>query len=838
VTPRPLIFVSAVSRELRSARQLVANTLAFLGYQPVWQEIFGTESGDLREILRRQVDQSKGLVQLVGQCYGAEPPSPDEQFGRVSYTQYEALYARERGKKVWYLFIDERFPSEPCESEPDELRNLQTAYRRRLQSDTHLFHSLTSSEALEASVLKLRDDLTHLRRGVKRWAVGVVALLVFLSAATIWLIQMQRRQSSAIQKQGEQVTAIVNRYQKMEQALVRLADVEAQSKQPGSKLSPQEQRALAYATLERELGLPAGVLDKELPAFALGLYNRSDTKPLMRARAAYALGRFDEAEKLSLDAAAQDRQAYEIARHVQEEKRKQAIEEYVLAGLAAQKHVQYARAMEHFREAEKLTDRSRTPTEWAEVQYAIARLLDDEGQYQDAENVARAVVEVRAHVLGSEHLDTLRSRVQLAVALLHEGKFIEAETNLRELVTLEEKVIGLEHPDTLSARHRLAAALLSQGKYAETEAEIRQVIKLREKVLGPEHLDTLASRNNLAVVLMAKGKYAEAEGQYREQIKLSEKVLGPEHPDTLGRRHNLAAVLDDEGKYAEAEGQYRELIKLSEKVLGSEHPDTLGRRHNLAAVLEEQGRYAEAEAENRQVLKLREKVLGPEHPDTLGSRNNLAVMHKDQGKYAEAEDEYRQVIKLTGKVLGPEHPDTLSARDNLAAVLTHEDKQAEAEVEIRSVIKLQEKSVGEENPQTFYSRDTLAVALEGQGKYAEAEAEYRSLIKLEEKVLGAENPLTLASRSGVAKTLMDQGKDAEADMREVIRLREKAIGPEHPDMLASCYDFASGLRNRGKIQEAKEFARRAAEGARKVLGPDHPSTRKYEKLLADLQAKP
>ena len=59
MTPRPLIFISAVSRELRNARQLVANTLTFLGYQPIWQNIFGTESGDLRQILRQEIDQCK-----------------------------------------------------------------------------------------------------------------------------------------------------------------------------------------------------------------------------------------------------------------------------------------------------------------------------------------------------------------------------------------------------------------------------------------------------------------------------------------------------------------------------------------------------------------------------------------------------------------------------------------------------------------------------------------------------------------------------------------------------------------------------------------------------------
>ena len=105
--PHQAIFISAVSKELKSARQLVANTLQFLGYEPVWQDVFGTEPGDLRAMLRRQIDGCKGVVQLVGQRYGAEPPVPDEQFGRVSYTQYEALYARQRGKRVWYLLLDE-----------------------------------------------------------------------------------------------------------------------------------------------------------------------------------------------------------------------------------------------------------------------------------------------------------------------------------------------------------------------------------------------------------------------------------------------------------------------------------------------------------------------------------------------------------------------------------------------------------------------------------------------------------------------------------------------------------------------------------------------------------
>jgi len=736
VTPRPLIFISAVSRELRSARQLVANTLTFLGYQPVWQDIFGTETGDLRSVLREKIDQCKGVVQLVGQCYGADPPTADEEFGRVSYTQYEALYARKRGKKVWYLFIDESFPIDAHEPEPAELRELQAAYRQRLQTDIHIFHPLTSSEALEASVLKLRDDLTCLRRGVKQWAVGVTAILALIAGLVIWQLWSQ----------AQMKTEMKSEMAKLREGIMAYPQMEAQVRGSQTEKDPGTLQERVYAELGKQLGVDAKVLREKLPRFADDLKRAPDASSYERANAAYVAKDYVEAERLALQAADEARKAVPS-------KPKDVLQALTLAGLAAQKHIEYARAMEHFREAEKLADRARTPAEWAEVQHLIANLTFDQGQYPEAEKMLRNVIEVRTHVLGSEHPDTLRSRNSLAHALWKEGKYSEAETDFREL------------------------------------------IKREEKILGPEHPDTLASRHGLAITLDLRGKYAEAEAQFRALIKTEERVLGPEHPQTLRSRMEMAITLYEQGKSPEAEVQFRALTKAEEKVLGPEHPETLRSRSNLAVTLYEQGKYEEAEAEHRSLLKLREKVLGPEHPDTLLNRNNLALMLINQGKYPEAEAQFSALIKTEEKILGPQHPATLQ------------------------------------------SRNGLACALQGQGRYAEAEADFRELITLEEKILGPEHTDTLASRSALAKTLLAEGKDAETDFREVIRLQEKVLGPENPDTLDSCYYFASGLTHRGRIQEAKEFARRAADGGRKVLGPDHPSTRKYEKLLADLEAK-
>ena len=109
---QPRVFISAVTSELGQTRQLAANALHRLGYAAVWQAVFGTESGDVRQMLRRKIDGCRGLIHLVGRAYGAEPPEPDAEFGRISFTQYELLYARKKGKPTFVFFAEEGCPAD------------------------------------------------------------------------------------------------------------------------------------------------------------------------------------------------------------------------------------------------------------------------------------------------------------------------------------------------------------------------------------------------------------------------------------------------------------------------------------------------------------------------------------------------------------------------------------------------------------------------------------------------------------------------------------------------------------------------------------------------------
>jgi tetratricopeptide (TPR) repeat protein len=629
----------------------------FLGYEPVWQDVFGTETGDLRAVLRQKIDHCKGVVQLVGCCYGAEPPTVDGEFGRVSYTQYEAMYARLRSKKVWYLFIDEHFPVDPCEDEPPELHGLQNVYRRRLQSDAHVFHPLATIEGLEASVLKLRDDLVGLRRGMKQWAAGIAALLILTAGLVAWQLHGQAQMKAEISK--------------LRQGVMEYPKIEAQIRGSQTDSNPVAVQEQVYAELGKQLSVDPRILRERLPQFAAALRSAPNTSVYERANAAYVAKDYPESERLALQAAEDARQVVPGRTR----KIRQALE---LAGLSAHRQIQYSRAMEHFSEAEKLTDPERDLDEWVTLEHEVADLLVADGKYADAESLFRKIIQRRSTTLGPDHPDTLDSCHRLVYALSRQTKYAEAEAVARRVLKLRERVLGPEHVDTLVSRYNLGECLVDQGKYAEAETLYRDVIRENEKVLGSEDPRTLAARVGLATVLGSQGKNAEAEPLYREIIQLDQKIYGPEHPYTLNDRQNFANALGDDGKYAEAEQQYRDVIRMDENLVGSKHPDTLICRNNLAEMLDDEGKYAEAEIECRRIIPIVKDLLGPENRLTLNTRGNLAVALIAQGKFPEAETEYKNVIVQMEHVLGLEHPDTISYATKFANALVIKAKADQA----------------------------------------------------------------------------------------------------------------------------------------------------------------
>jgi tetratricopeptide (TPR) repeat protein len=190
---KPVVFISSTS-DLRIARDLVGKVLYSMGYESVWQDVEEVSGGELLAVLRKWIDPCMTMIQLVGTRYGAEPPTPTAEFGRVSYTQFEARYAEEKlGREVIYIFIDPAFPREEADPETDDRQQLQSDYIQQIKDSNKLRQSnIASPNDVELCVRRLDNNLDRLRkladaryRRILRLVVGSAAAIVILSVLVV-----------------------------------------------------------------------------------------------------------------------------------------------------------------------------------------------------------------------------------------------------------------------------------------------------------------------------------------------------------------------------------------------------------------------------------------------------------------------------------------------------------------------------------------------------------------------------------------------------------------------------------------------------------------------------
>ena len=236
---KPSIFISSTG-DLRSARDLVAKVLYAMGYEPVWQDIEPTDGGELLDLLRRRMAPCVSMIQLVGQRYGAEPPLDRQppEFGRVSYTQFEARYFEETlYRQVIYLFLDSGFPTDAAPLEAAELAALQQDYFARIKRANRLRQSgIGSSEVLELTVRRMSDELAVLRRmSEARYrrmlllaGATLVAIVALAAGSVIGLRLLHRGQAEQTAKIDRQAAAATQQSAKSDDLSRQLARIEQQ----------------------------------------------------------------------------------------------------------------------------------------------------------------------------------------------------------------------------------------------------------------------------------------------------------------------------------------------------------------------------------------------------------------------------------------------------------------------------------------------------------------------------------------------------------------------------------------------------------------------------------
>jgi tetratricopeptide (TPR) repeat protein len=282
----------------------------------------------------------------------------------------------------------------------------------------------------------------------------------------------------------------------------------------------------------------------------------------------------------------------------------------------------------------------------------------------DLDELAGHIESVREHVVTPSPL-LLSQRSWAGQALTAAGDPVRALHILEDAVADALRVLGSDHLDTLNFRHDLAAAYKSAGRLDEAIDLFEKVVADAMRVLGPEHPETLTFCHNLAVAYRSVGRLDEAIDLFEKVVADSMRVRGPDHLETLVARGNLATTYEYAGRLDEAIDLYRKVLAERTQVLGTDHPQTLTSRHYLAGAYQSAGRLTEAIDLYQNVVAERTRVLGADHPQTLTSRHNLATAYESAGRLDVAINLCQKVLNDCERVLSPGHPLTESVRGNL-----------------------------------------------------------------------------------------------------------------------------------------------------------------------------
>lgn len=318
----------------------------------------------------------------------------------------------------------------------------------------------------------------------------------------------------------------------------------------------------------------------------------------------------------------------------------------------------------------------------------LASLQLERGEFSAA--VATCEASVAEAERSGQPQELLRSRCDLAMALLAAGRLEEAEGQQRAAQAENRSIPPGEFASAFQLA-RLEGALAEASHDGEAAiAAYTQAHALAAEHLGATNHQTLVSKEQLGRVLASRGRFDDAEGHYREVLEQRERRLGSDHPDTLGALGHLALLLDGKGELEAAIPVWEDLVERQLRVSGATHPQTLIVRHNLAASLFDLGKREPAHLESALALT-RENIAGWEargesqHPEALKPRQNEANILLEMGRNEEAIPKFEALLADRRRLLGDADVATLNTMGSLATTLERagqpeRSRQLQAEV--------------------------------------------------------------------------------------------------------------------------------------------------------------
>ncbi|KAG8743537.1 hypothetical protein FRC10_011777 [Ceratobasidium sp. 414] len=114
--------------------------------------------------------------------------------------------------------------------------------------------------------------------------------------------------------------------------------------------------------------------------------------------------------------------------------------------------------------------------------HALAYAYLHQDLLTDAANLQLDALEGQKLLLGSDHMDTIRSVHILASTYIKQNRLDEARALQLQVVSAHQRILGESSPDTLWAKYILATIYQKQGRLDEARALDRQLLRATQNL--------------------------------------------------------------------------------------------------------------------------------------------------------------------------------------------------------------------------------------------------------------------------------------------------------------------------------------------------------------------
>ena len=291
------------------------------------------------------------------------------------------------------------------------------------------------------------------------------------------------------------------------------------------------------------------------------------------------------------------------------------------------------------------------------------------GEFEAGVALAKRLLNLWSHQLGSDHQQTLHLQFQIANVLRSQGQFEEARDLDTYVLERQRMMLGADHPHTLMTANGLSADLRALGEFQNSLTLDEATYESFRDQFGQDYPRTLVAGHNLGCSLRLTGNRFTARRLDEETLHRQTVVLGEDHPLTLLSAASLGLDLRLAGLFRASVDLLRATREKYRNALGDDMTDTLLTAASLAVSLRKAGEQAEALHLGQDTYDRYERRYGSSAPDALSCALNLAWDYAATGDVTRALNLTTGVQASYRASLGDDHPNTLVTGSNLACFM-------------------------------------------------------------------------------------------------------------------------------------------------------------------------